>query len=139
MIFPTITGFYTAIFSVLLVLISVHVIRQRRKHKVAIGHGGIEELERAMRVHGNFTDYIPFALFLLMLTEMYGAPIPVLHAMGGSLLLGRFLHAMSLLHIERKSRRYGLRVLGMVLTLSVLLGGSVAVFWQLWALQSGDF
>jgi uncharacterized membrane protein YecN with MAPEG domain len=137
MIFPTITGFYTAVFSLLLVGLSAYVIRTRRHHKVPIGHGDIEQVERAMRAHGNFTDYIPFALLLLLLAEMYGTSTLLLHLMGGALLIGRITHVFSLLHLESKSQKYGLRVFGMSLTFAVLVVGSLSVFWQLWHFPGG--
>jgi len=136
-IFPTITGFYTAVFSLMLLALSGYVVRTRRRHQVPIGHGEVEELERAIRAHGNFTNYIPFALLLLLLAEMYGTPVLLLHVMGASLLIGRVLHAVSLLHFERKSQRFILRVWGMMLTFAVLLFGSLSVFWQLWHFPGG--
>ncbi|HEY2356194.1 MAG TPA: MAPEG family protein, partial [Phenylobacterium sp.] len=40
----------------LLLVLSVLVVRQRRKHEVELGHAQIPELERAIRAFGNATE-----------------------------------------------------------------------------------
>jgi len=41
--------------------------------RIAVGDGGITKLLRAMRVHSNFAEYIPFAQFLICQSEAQGA------------------------------------------------------------------
>jgi uncharacterized protein len=39
----------------------------RKQFKVLIGDAGHERLLRASRAHGNFAEYVPIALILLLL------------------------------------------------------------------------
>ncbi|MFN3585444.1 MAPEG family protein [Phenylobacterium sp.] len=80
----------------LLLILSVLVTRQRRKHKVAIGDGGVPELERAIRAFGNATEYVPAALIGLAVLALAGAPALLIHLLGLLLFLGRILHALGL-------------------------------------------
>ena len=53
---------------------SARVIQARRSAKVAIGTRGNVHLERKMRVHANFAEYVPVALLLVTFIEMQGRP-----------------------------------------------------------------
>lgn len=81
---------------VLLLVLSVLVTRQRRKHGVALGDGGVPELERAIRAFGNATEYVPTALIGLAILAMAGAPPLLVHLIGFVLFAGRGLHAVGL-------------------------------------------
>ena len=50
-----ITPFYAAIAALIYMLLSVRTLLMRKKLQIAVGHGGAENMLRAMRVHGNFT------------------------------------------------------------------------------------
>ena len=43
----------------LLLTLSALVVRQRRRHHVELGDGGVPELERAIRAFGNAAEYAP--------------------------------------------------------------------------------
>ncbi|MBU2919000.1 MAG: putative membrane protein YecN with MAPEG domain [Psychrosphaera sp.] len=90
------TAFYAGILGLFYVALSFRVILLRRKFQVGIGHGKERELHRAIRVHGNFSEYVPLALFLLLLLELNGGQMWVLHVLGSMLFLGRILHVMGL-------------------------------------------
>lgn len=91
-----ITAFYAALFGLLLIAVSARIPVWRRRLKVGIGSGGDEMLARLVRVHGNFTEYVPTALILLMLNELNGNPMVLLHGAGITLLVGRIIHAFGL-------------------------------------------
>ncbi len=112
-----VTGFYAGLLALGFVLLSLRVIRARRGHRVALGTGGKRPVERAMRAHGNFAEYVPLALLLLALLELNGLPTVILHALGLMLLGGRLAHAHG---IAREPEVFRWRVLGMALTFTVL-------------------
>ena len=58
----TVIPAYAALLALLFIALSIRTIRARRAHKVAIGTGGHAAVERAMRVHANFAEYVPLAL-----------------------------------------------------------------------------
>ena len=62
------------------------------KTRTSFLDGGDEILLRRMRSHGNFVEYVPFALLLIGLAELNGAPTMYVHGMGALLLLSRVVH-----------------------------------------------
>jgi uncharacterized membrane protein YecN with MAPEG domain len=60
---------------------------------VAIGHGGEPILERAIRVHSNFAEYVPFSLLLIYLLENATRTAVWSHILCIALVIGRVSHA----------------------------------------------
>ena len=117
MTMPTITPLYAAPLGLVLLLLSVLVIRQRRRSGVALGDGASRPLLRAMRAQGNFVEYVPLTLLLMLLAELQAAVPLWLHLAGALLLAGRLLHAAG---VSREPEDFRLRVTGMALTLTAL-------------------
>jgi len=87
---------WTGLCLILLLVLSVLVTRQRRKHHVEIGDGGVPALNQAIRAFGNATEYVPAALVGLGLLALVGAPPLLIHPIGLTLFVGRVLHAVGL-------------------------------------------
>lgn len=118
-----VTTVYAALLSLLLILLSDLVSRRRRKSRVSLGHGGDPTLERTMRAQGNFAEYVPLGLILLLLMEVQGPPPWVLHVFGLMLLVGRLLHAYGMIRPDGPiSGRYW----GTALTWLMLLGSALS-------------
>ncbi len=117
-----ITAIYAALFGLLLLTLSFLVVRARWRFKTGLGIGTEDGMQRAVRVQGNFTEYVPLALVLLLLAELAGAPAIGLHLAGGLLLVSRLLHAWGL---GQSSKRSFGRYWGTVGTWLVLLGLSL--------------
>jgi uncharacterized membrane protein YecN with MAPEG domain len=66
---PAIVPIYAAMLAFLYIALFARVIQARRSAKVAIGTRGDVHLERKMRVHANFAEYVPFALLLATFIE----------------------------------------------------------------------
>jgi uncharacterized membrane protein YecN with MAPEG domain len=112
--------------------LSVRVIRWRRRELVALGDGGRPALQRALRVHGNFAEYVPLALILLALAELTGAAALLLHLLGLALLGGRALHAYG---VSQAEENYRFRAAGMVLTFATLVAGALLCLFGAWPLR----
>lgn len=115
-----ITSIYASLATLLIVKLTLSVIKLRRKNRVSIGDGGIDELQLAIRTHANAVEYIPIALMLLLTLELNGAPKILVHILGVTLLIGRILHAMGL-----PAKDFKKRVLGMQITIYLLIGLAV--------------
>ncbi len=102
MITPFVVPFYAAIFALIYVVLSIRVARMRSANATMIGDGGNAHLERTIRVHGNFAEYVPFAMLLLGWCEMQRTSIYVLHVLCIVLLLGRLLHAYGVAQLAEK-------------------------------------
>ncbi|MFN4275839.1 MAG: MAPEG family protein [Ferrovibrio sp.] len=121
-----VTPLYAALCAILLIALSLRVARLRGSLKVALGDGGERALQKAIRVQGNFIEYVPMALLLLFLLELSRqAPLWALHALGAGLLLGRILHAIGLSSSAGLS--FG-RFVGTILTFSMIM---ITAIWLL--------
>lgn len=114
----SVTPLYAALLTLAYLWLSLRIPRLRMKYKVGIGDGGQPELARAIRVHGNFAEYVPLALVMMFFTESAGASPWFIHALGVILLAARGLHAYGLTKSSGTSPQ---RFMGTILTLFVLL------------------
>ena len=116
-----VTPFYAALFGIMLFVLSIQTIRMRRKLQIAIGAGEDAAMERAMRVHANFCEYVPIALLLIFMMETMIGTNYWTHVMGIGLLVGRLLHAYG---VSRPREDLRFRVTGMALTFTVILSSA---------------
>lgn len=91
-----ITALYAALLALLYVFLSARVIAARVKHRVDLGHKNNKDMLVAIRVHGNFAEYIPFALILMFLLERSGASSYLLHLLGSLLFVGRLIYSYAI-------------------------------------------
>ena len=114
---------------ILLLVLSVLVVRQRRSHGVALGDADIPQLTQAVRAFGNASEYVPAGLVAIAVLAMVGAPPPVVHATGFILLAGRIAHAIGL---SRSGGASLPRAAGVILTwLAYILGAVCLVFYAI--------
>src|ERR1700745_1244247 len=114
---PVIVPAYAAIFAFIYLTLSVQVIRARRQAKIAIGTRGNVRLERKIRVHANFAEYVPFVLLLLSFVEMQDGPAWLIHLICLEFLPGRALHAYGVSQVQEN---YRLRSTGMAIPFAVM-------------------
>jgi len=117
-----VTPLYAGMLGFMLVVLSLLVSRQRLKHKVSTGDGGVPALCGAIRAHGNFVEFVPMALLLILLAELVGGPGLFLHLLGAGLVIGRILHAYGI-STRPQGKSFG-RMWGTLLTWLVVLTAS---------------
>ena len=118
----TVTPYYAAALGLLFGVLSLRVIVVRRSKNIGFGAADDADLERRIRVHANFAEYVPMTLLLLGMAEVRGAPHLWLHIFNTALLLGRVVHAIGV--SQPATDNIG-RVIGMTGTQSALLGGAL--------------
>ena len=114
----SILPFYAALLGLLYVYLSLATVSRRKKVLVALGDGGDKLLQKKVRAHGNFQEYVPIALILIALFEYLGAFDWLIHLLAMALLIGRLLHAFGV-SMEHEKLIY--RVSGMGLTFFSIL------------------
>ena len=121
---PKVTLLFAALHVLLMLALAVPIARHRHAHKVGLGDGGDKLLARRIRVHGNFTEYVPLALLVLALLEACGLAAAAVWGFGGMLLLGRLLHAAGLSGSSgySKGRFWGTALTWLSLLLMALAG-----------------
>lgn len=111
-------------------MLSVRVIALRGNPAFAFmaqGKGDDELLQRAIRAHGNFAEYVPFMLIILYLLEVSGTSPSKLHVLGGAFLLGRIMHGICMGFLRSNMP---LRVGGTALTLIPFISSAVALLFK---------
>ena len=109
-----ITGFFSSILALIFYKLSINVIKLRRKYKISLGSSKKHrDLEQAIRAHGNMSEFLPIGLILLACLEVNHIPKIIVFICGLFFLVGRYLHATSILKEEINSSH---RVLGMKIT-----------------------
>jgi len=122
-----VTPLYAAILAAWFMVLTLRVLQERSKADVSLGDGGNTTLTRAIRGHGNFAEYVPLALALLLILELSRFSIYVLHALGIALVLARLLHGYALAFTAQS--RLG-RLGGSILTFAVLIIEALLCFYQ---------
>lgn len=120
-----ITALYAGLLTLWLVFLSFRVIALRGSPVFAflnINTDDEEMLQRAIRAHGNLTEYAPMMLILLYLLETNGTDPATLHGLGLTFLIGRLMHGICFGFMKSSMP---LRIGGTALTLTPLLIGSI--------------
>lgn len=123
----TITPLYAGLLALCYFVLSIRVIGGRRAGNVTLGDGGDASLLRRIRAHGNFAEYVPLVLVLMVLLETASTPAWLLHAIGATLLIGRLLHAYALSFTEKFMLG---RVVGMMMTFAALVTSAGLCLWR---------
>jgi len=120
-----ITATYASILALFLVILSLRVIALRGNplfRLLAFRHLGQATLDRAIRGHGNLTEYAPIMLILMFLAEQQGLSATALHLLGGMFLVGRLAHGVCFGFMTQSML---LRIGGTALTLTAI--GALAI------------
>lgn len=128
----TVVPAYAAVLGLIYAALALRTLSLRRRHGVGVGtankDGEVRSLTRAIRAHGNFAEYVPICLLLIAFYEITIGPSPTLHGFCLLLIAGRLIHAFG---ISREPEKLLLRVIGMVMTLTVLIGISIRLLFSL--------
>lgn len=116
----------TAILLFIFIALSFNAAFTRRKSGLAVGEGDNETLLRAVRAHGNFTEFTPMFLISLFLIDHISKNCEYILIIGSGFILGRISHATSMF-----LKKGILRVAGMMLTFIPLISNFVYLIIKL--------
>ncbi|ALO42143.1 MAPEG family protein [Pseudoalteromonas phenolica] len=120
------TPIYVALLAILFLFLSFKTIKVRKRLQIGVGTGDNPELLRAMRVHANFSEYVPITLILILSVELLKGHFILVHGLGVALLIGRVLHAYG---VSQTKENLKFRVSGMLLTFSTMLVSIVSIIY----------
>ena len=118
----TITPIFAGILAMMYVGLAFLVINGRRSKRISLGTGDDDDMVRRVRAHGNFGEYVPSCLLVMLMQEIGGTSALLLYVWGVILVLGRIGHAWTIV----KTGGTGIfRIFGMVSVFAVLVGGGL--------------
>lgn len=123
----SISPFFAGLLILLQVVMTAFVGLFQVKSGIAFLDGGNVTMTRRMRAHGNFTETVPIALLVMVLTELSAAPAPLLWSGGFALLAGRMMHAYAIV----KHGTSPARAVGMFLTVLPMTVFGGFLVWSL--------
>lgn len=121
-----ITPIYIALLAILFLFLSFKTIQVRKRLQIGVGAGDNPELLRAMRVHANFSEYVPISLLLILSVELLKGHFIFVNCLGTALLIGRVFHAYG---VSQAKENLKFRVSGMLLTFSTMLLSIVSILY----------
>jgi len=109
---------FAAVLSLFLIVLAFRVLDLRGSPVTKFFHKPNREidpndLERAIRGHGNLIEYAPLFLILMLALELSDASVTLLYMSGIIFSLGRFMHGIAFSFMKKN---VFLRIGGMVLT-----------------------
>jgi len=119
-----ITPLFAAIFSLIYIVLSFNVVRLRLGEKVSLGFGGSKSIERAVRAHANFIEYVPLSLLLMWFIETLTLSANEVFWLGSVLLIARVAHAFGIFYPRQLMV---LRQLGVLATFAVVIKASISI------------
>jgi uncharacterized membrane protein YecN with MAPEG domain len=123
MTLPHIVPVYAGLLGLMLVALSWRIMRMRARLEIMVGDGADRDLNVAVRMQGNFIEYVPMALMLLYFNEAVGWSPYIIHGLALILLIARVahVHGMSRENAMGKGRRLGARMTFAVIIVSSLM------------------
>ena len=107
----------------MLVALSWRIMHMRGKLEVMAGDGGEKDLNVAVRIQGNFIEYVPMALLLIIICEMEGYPQASIHGLCWALIVARLAHVHGMIQkgAAGKGRRFGAMLTFIVIVVASLM------------------
>jgi uncharacterized membrane protein YecN with MAPEG domain len=123
--YPALTSVYAAILALIFAAVSIWVSQGRGQFKILHGDGGNSGLQRRIRAHANFAEYVPLIVVLVALLEAGGAPRAEVHALLAPLVIARAMHPVGMVAGEGAPQQYLFRGVGATVTVLVMVAASV--------------
>lgn len=122
-----VAALYIGISALMLLALSLNVGRQRsRTNTFALGSLGDAKLAGAVRAHGNFIEYAPIVLLMILVLALMKASVILLHVLGIVFVVARIIHVAGMMNETQPNL---LRNIGIGLTALVLLVGAIACLY----------
>ncbi len=125
MVFPAVTAFYASILALIYLALSLWVVIGRGKFKVIHGDGGHDALQRRIRAHANFIEYVPIILIVCALLEARGAGAFTMTLLLLPLTLVRLMHPVGMLAKENSLQQYLFRAPAALITWIVMAASAI--------------
>ncbi len=120
----------TPLFVLLFVVMNIVILMPIGPYRVKVGvpfWGGEEKLDRLVRGHGNFIEFVPLFLVALATTEYLGTASVVVWVGGLLMLAGRLVHYVGMVALTNPTPA---RLVGTLLSLTALAVVALSIGWK---------
>lgn len=121
-----ISAVYAAILGLLTAGLGFGAVIMRVRSGISWGQGDSFPLQRAVRAHGNLTEYAPIFLIILLILENAGASHAWLHGLGAMFVTGRFVSALYFW----VAQKFALRVIALWGAVLPIVAGAMLLLLQ---------
>lgn len=121
MTFPATTAFYAAILALLYLGLTAWVFTGRLTKDTLHGDGGDQDLQKRIRSHANFGEYVPFALLLIALVEGGGGSQILVQALLVILLVARLIQPFGMFAPKNSPQQFACRGGAILASMGVIL------------------
>jgi uncharacterized membrane protein YecN with MAPEG domain len=121
-----ITAVYAAVLGILTAGLGSGVVIMRARTGISWAHGDSFPLQRAIRAHGNLTEYAPVFLIILLILENAGVSHAWLHGLGAPFVAGRLVSALYFW----VAQKFALRVIALWGTVLPIAAGAILLLLQ---------
>jgi uncharacterized membrane protein YecN with MAPEG domain len=92
------------------------------KLQIALGDGKDKQLKRAIRVHGNYAEYVPLTLIMIYFVEIQSQNLSLVHGLCIAFILARLSHIYGVSQIKENImfRMFSLFITGCVISISAI-------------------
>lgn len=121
-----ITAVYAAILGLLTAGLGFATVIMRIRSGISWGHEDSFPLQRAIRAHGNLTEYAPVFLIILLILENADASHSRLHGLGAVFVAGRLVSALYFW----VAQKFALRVIALWGAVLPIVAGAILLLLQ---------
>ena len=120
-----VTLFYASILALIMAFLGLRIPGQRGRARVSLGDGGDPELTARIRTFGNFVEWVPMILVLMLMIESFSGSRYYLHLVGILLVVARIIHSQSLRANGTTKLQMRMRVTSTVITVCTLIASAI--------------
>jgi uncharacterized membrane protein YecN with MAPEG domain len=131
MVFPAVTAIYAAVLALIFMGLTIWVVAGRVKYRANHGDGGHAPLNRRIRSHANFAEYVPLILLLVALLESGGAGRFTIHGLLLPLVIARIMHPIGMVAREESAQQFAFRAPSAIVTWAVMVIAAVLLLVRL--------
>ena len=128
---PTTTLFFLTLLALEYAALALVVVALRVRTNSPFGDGGHALLNRAIRAHGNFAEWVPLAILLVGGLELLGERLVIVQSLLAVLFVARVAHPIGLFAPLGSITYMVGRISGALLTWMVVLASAVLLLIRL--------
>ncbi len=127
MTFPAITAGFSAVLALIYAALSLWVIFGRLGTDTLHGDGGQAGLQKRIRTHANFVEYVPLVLLVIGFYEASGGSRALTTFLLVLLVVARLMHPIGMFAAKNAPPQFIFRGGGIMTTLGILIVASFAL------------